>query len=101
MSPVRQIAGGIELDLQVVPRASREGLGPTLGARLKVRVNAPPVDGAANEAVQALLARALDVPRAQVAIIRGETGRKKTVRVSGDPQLLSARVAQLSEKGSP
>jgi uncharacterized protein len=86
---------GIELDLQVVPRASKEGLGPLQGDRVKVRVGAPPVDGAANEAVRRLLAELFGVPRGEVRIARGETGRKKTVRIGGDPQGLARRVREL------
>jgi uncharacterized protein (TIGR00251 family) len=73
----------ITFDVQVVPRASRERLGPVLGERLKVQLTAPPVDGAANEALVALLARKLGTRRDQVQIIRGLTGRKKTVRIAG------------------
>lgn len=95
MQGVRRLAGAVELDLQVVPRASQESLGPVHGERLKLHVSAPPVDGAANEAVRALLARLLGVPRAQVEITRGETGRKKTVRIHGEVDGLWARLAGL------
>lgn len=71
------------IDVQVVPRASRDRLGPILGGRLKVQLTAPPVDGAANEALRLLLAKRLGVARGQVSIVRGESGRKKTVRVVG------------------
>jgi uncharacterized protein (TIGR00251 family) len=78
-----------------VPRASRERVGPLVGERIKIQLTAPPVDGAANEALVALLARALDVPRRQVRIVRGERGRKKTVHVAGAQ--LSALLALLEE----
>ena len=80
---VREADGAITFDVQVVPRAARERLGPVHGERLKVALTAPPVDGAANEALIALLARALGRPRGDVAIVRGLTARKKTVRVAG------------------
>jgi uncharacterized protein (TIGR00251 family) len=80
---IRQAEDGLLLEVQVVPRASRERIGPLVGGRIKVQLTAPPVDGAANEALVALLARALDVPRRQVRIVRGERGRKKTVHVAG------------------
>ncbi|HKA86077.1 MAG TPA: DUF167 family protein [Haliangiales bacterium] len=83
MLAVREDAGGITFEVQVVPRSSRDRVGPVVGERLKLAVTAPPVDGEANAAVVALLARALGVPRAQVAIVRGDTGRRKTVRVAG------------------
>ncbi len=75
--------GAITFDVQVVPRASRDRLGPVHGDRLKVQLTAPPVDGAANDALVALLARALGRARADVAIVRGHTGRRKTIRVAG------------------
>jgi uncharacterized protein (TIGR00251 family) len=67
----------------VQPRASRAVVGPVVGDRLRVAVVAPPVDGKANEAVVRALAEALGVPRGAVEIVRGETGRRKTVRVRG------------------
>jgi len=66
-----------------VPRASRVAVGPAVGDRLRVAVTAPPVDGAANDAVIDALARAFGVRRAAVRIVRGETGRRKTVQIDG------------------
>jgi uncharacterized protein len=79
------------VDVQVVPRASRVAVGPAVGDRLRVAVTAPPVDGAANAAVIDALARAFGVRRAAVRIVRGETGRRKTVEIDGgDPATLQA-----------
>ena len=75
--------GGLTLDIQVVPRASRAAVGPWVGDRLRVAVTAPPVDGAANAAVIETLASAFGVRKAAVAILRGERGRRKTVRIAG------------------
>ncbi len=75
--------GALTVDIVVQPRASRPGLGPVVGDRLRVAVSAPPVDGKANAAVIELLASALGIPRSAVAIVRGETGRRKTVRLEG------------------
>jgi uncharacterized protein len=77
---------GITFDVLVSPRASRERIGPVVGDRLKVSVTAPPVEGEANAAVVAALAKALGVPRARVAILRGDGSRRKTVRVDGVTQ---------------
>ena len=71
------------IDIQVVPRASRTAVGPAVGERLRVAVTAPPVDGEANAAVIAALAEAFGVRRSAVSIVRGERGRRKTVRVAG------------------
>lgn len=76
-------AGALVIDVQVVPRAARAAVGPAVGERLRVAVTAPPVDGAANAAVVEALAEAFAVPRRAVEIVRGETGRRKTVRIAG------------------
>ena len=81
------------LDIAVKPRSSREGVGPVQGDRLVVAVNAPPVEGKANEAVVRVLAETFGVPRSRVAIVRGETGRRKTVRIAG---LAAATVARVT-----
>jgi len=73
----------LTIDVLVVPRASRVAVGPMVGDRLRVAVTAPPVDGAANAAVIEALAQAFGVRRAAVAIVRGERGRRKTVRIAG------------------
>jgi uncharacterized protein YggU (UPF0235/DUF167 family) len=93
---VRTIPGGIELELWVVPRASHPGLGPLHGARLRVAVSAPPVDDAANEAVRTLIAEALFLPRGEVRIVRGVTGRNKTLRINGDAAALLLRAQSLA-----
>lgn len=75
--------GGVTVDIQVKPRSSREAVGPVQADRLLVSVNAPPVDGKANEAVVRVLAATFGVARSAVTIVRGETGKKKTVRLAG------------------
>ena len=71
------------LEVLVVPRASRERVGPRVGERLKVAVTAPPVNGAANRAVAEAVARALGLPRASVEVVAGQGSRRKTLRVVG------------------
>jgi uncharacterized protein (TIGR00251 family) len=75
--------GALVVDVLVQPRAPRAKVGPIVGDRLKVSVNAPPVDGQANDAVVRALAEALGIGRTAVEIVRGETGRRKTVRLRG------------------
>ena len=80
---VSESGGAITFDVQVVPRASRERLGPVHGDRLKIQLTAPPVDGAANDALVPLLARALG-PAARRRHHRARPHRRrKTVRVAG------------------
>jgi uncharacterized protein (TIGR00251 family) len=79
----RDAAGGAELEVLVQPRASRTRVVGEHDGRLKVQLAAPPVDGEANAALVAFLADALGLRKADVAVLRGETGRRKTVRVAG------------------
>lgn len=65
------------------PRASREGIDGWQSGALRVRVSAPPVEGDANRAVIALLARALGVRPGTLSIAHGLRGRDKLVRVEG------------------
>jgi hypothetical protein len=75
--------GAVRFSVRVQPRSSRTGVEGVHGDALKVRVNAPPVDGAANEAVVEVLAEALGVPRRSVRIVAGESSRTKVVEVDG------------------
>ncbi|MFO0621978.1 MAG: DUF167 domain-containing protein [Polyangia bacterium] len=94
-SPIRQSPSGILVDVWVAPRASRDSIGGLHGDRVKVAVSAPPVDGAANEAVRIALAKALGVAKSHVEVVSGQKGRQKTLAVSGDPGLLSAKAKAL------
>jgi uncharacterized protein len=79
----RDVSGGAELEVLVQPRASRTRAVGEHDGRLKVQLAAPPVDGEANAALVAFLADALAVRKADVVLVRGDTGRRKTVRVAG------------------
>ena len=72
---------GLRIRLRVQPRSARERIAGVHGTALKLCVTAPPVDGAANAAVVALLARVLDVPRHAITITGGTTARNKLVLV--------------------
>lgn len=74
----------VRLAVRVQPRASRDEIvGWQEGGVLRVRVTAPPVEGEANAAVRALLARALGVAPGAVSVVRGARGRDKLVAVAG------------------
>jgi hypothetical protein len=80
---IREQDGAISFEVRVAPRASRNRvLGVQEGA-LKVALTAPPVDGAANEALKKLLSKALGVSKSNVEILRGDRGRIKVLRVHG------------------
>lgn len=88
---------GVVLSIKVQPRASKNEIGEAMGAELKVKVTAPPVDSAANEAVLRLLADVLDCPRGSVQLIRGNTSRHKQILIQRIP--LETVVAKLGAKG--
>ncbi len=71
------------LRLKVQPRSSRNEIGQPLGNQLRVKVTAPPVDAAANEAVIKLLAETLDWPRNKIHLVRGHTSLHKEIKVYG------------------
>ena len=75
--------GGVSLQVKVQPRASRNEIGEAQAGELRIKVTAPPVEAAANQAVLDLLADVLDCPRGDVRIVRGQTSRHKTVWISG------------------
>lgn len=75
--------GGVQLQLHVQPGASRTGIAGLHGDALKIRVAAPPADGRANRELLGYLADLFGVARARVAVVKGESGRRKTVIVQG------------------
>ena len=74
---------GVRFSVHVQPRASRSEVTGVHNGALRVRVQAPPVDGAANEELVALLAGSLGVPRRSVRVVSGESARLKVVDVEG------------------
>jgi len=74
---------GVTLLVAASPRASRTEIAGVAEGRLRIRVAAPPVGGAANEELVRFLARALGVPKSAVAVTAGTAGRRKTVLVRG------------------
>ncbi|HLA89551.1 MAG TPA: DUF167 family protein [Gemmatimonadaceae bacterium] len=80
---ITERGGAVRFAVRVQPRASRAGTTGIHGGALKVRVHAPPVDGAANAAVIEVIAAALGVPRRSVRLVSGERARTKIVEVAG------------------
>jgi uncharacterized protein (TIGR00251 family) len=70
------------ISVRVIPRSSKNSLAWEQG-KLKVRLTSPPIDGAANEALVALLAEQLALPKRQITIVRGASSRQKTVEITG------------------
>jgi len=80
---ITEVEGGVTFAVRVVPRASRDQIAGVHGDALKVRLTAPPVEGRANEALVAFLAKRLGVRKSQVEIVTGATSRRKMIHVIG------------------
>ncbi|MGE5085513.1 MAG: DUF167 domain-containing protein [Bacillota bacterium] len=80
---IEELKGGVRLHLFIQPKSSKnEIVGPHNGM-LKVKITAPPVDGEANQALIEFLSKLLKIPKREITIIKGETGRQKTVDIAG------------------
>lgn len=71
------------LSVRVLPRSSKEEVAGFVEGTVRIRLTAPPVENRANEALVKFLSRVLDVPRRQVELVAGGTGRNKIVRIAG------------------
>ena len=97
---LREQADGVILSVKVQPRASANEIGQPLGNELRVKVTAPPVDAAANEALVRLLAEVLDCPRNCVELARGRASRHKVVKIYGlSAEVAAARLARAGSVG--
>ena len=83
MVRVSAIEAGVRFAVRVQPRASKNEVAGIHGSALKIRLQAPPVDGAANAALVSFLADLLGVSRRAVRIISGESSRDKIVEIAG------------------
>ena len=93
---IRDRPTGVELDLRVIPRARKTEITGVRDDAIVVRLAAPPVEGAANEALVAFVAEWLAVPRRAVHILSGERSRRKRVTVDG----VSADVVRALVRGA-
>lgn len=83
MLHIREEKEGVLFKVRVQPRAAKNQVVGLYADALKLRLTAPPVDGEANEACRVFLAGLLKVPRSQVEIVSGHTGRSKMIKVLG------------------
>lgn len=95
----RAVTGGVRFTVRVQPRASRSEVVGVRGNALKLRLAAPPVDGAANDELVGLLAAELGVPRRAVRIVSGISSRSKTVEVDGVGPDVVERLASRTRSG--
>ena len=83
---------GVVLTLAIQPKASRTEVVGEHGDALKIRIAAPPVDGAANDTLLEFLAKTLRVSRRDICLVRGAAGRRKIVEIVGVDPVAVARV---------
>jgi uncharacterized protein (TIGR00251 family) len=82
----------MRINVRVIPRSSKNSIEWEEGT-LKVRLTAPPVDGAANEALLTLLAQRLGLPKRGIHIVQGATGRHKIIEITGmTPQAIEQKI---------
>ncbi len=80
---LRETAAGTLLSVKLQPRASKNEIGAPLGDELKIKVTAPPVDAAANQALIELLAEKLNCSCGKIELLRGHASRHKTILLHG------------------
>ncbi|HLH56966.1 MAG TPA: DUF167 domain-containing protein [Verrucomicrobiae bacterium] len=90
---------GVLLSVKVQPRASVNQVGEALGNELRIKVTAPPVDAAANEALLRFLSETLGCGRNRIALIKGHTSRHKILKIFGvsDGDIVTKLVAAASQ----
>ncbi len=81
--PFKKSKKGITINIKVEPRSSRKGFSGVVGDTLKIRVNSPPVGGAANAEVIETISEELGIRKTAIRIIRGATSKNKVVEIQG------------------
>jgi uncharacterized protein len=92
----REDADGVTFSVRVVPRASRSEIVGLHDGALKIRVAAPPVEGAANDELVRFLAKQFGVPRSAVMLASGAHSRTKTIRIANAGAAARAELIKLS-----
>ena len=75
--------GSVTFEVRVTPRSSKSEIVGELDGTLKIKLKAPPVDGAANDELVRLIAKELDMPQSSIEIVSGHSSKKKRVCVNG------------------
>lgn len=83
MLDIKKEPGGVSFAVRVTPRSSRNLIAGEEGGILKIRLNAPPVDGKANDALVRFMAKQLGLARRDVSLARGEKSRNKRLLITG------------------
>ena len=81
--PFQKSKKGVTLKIKVEPRSSRKGISGVVGDAIKIKVNAPPVGGAANEELIEVLSEEFGIKKTSIRILRGISSRNKVVEIEG------------------
>jgi uncharacterized protein len=93
--------GAVRFEVHAKPRAKRSRILGVRGEALEVSLAAPPVDGAANAELVRVLSEALEVPKRQITIVRGDASQKKLIEVRPGDATMVAVIQGLAAKGQP
>lgn len=81
--PFKKTREGIRIEVKVEPRSSRKGISGIIGDTVKVKLTAPPVEGAANEQLIEVIAEATGARKSSISIVRGLSSKRKIVEIKG------------------
>jgi uncharacterized protein (TIGR00251 family) len=81
--PYKKIEGGLQLKVKVEPRSSKRSVSGVMGDVVKVKLTAPPVDGAANEQLVEVLAETFGIRKSSIKIVKGLSSKNKVVEIKG------------------
>ena len=96
MKAVTTKKNGIEIRVKVLPKSSRSEIAGEIEGRLKLKLNSPPVEGAANKELIKLLSKKLRIAKSSLSIINGERSRLKTIfALTADTKSLEAKLDAL------
>jgi len=93
-----RLADGLRIAVRVTPRSSKDSIAAGED-HFRVRLRAPPVEGAANDALVRFIAGQFDMAKRDITIIAGETARLKRIHLAGDPERLEMRALSLYSPG--
>ena len=79
--PFSRVSDGIIIEVRVIPRSSKKEISGVLDNVVKVKLTAPPVDGAANEQLIEVLSKRFGVKKSGIIILKGESSKRKTVKI--------------------
>jgi uncharacterized protein (TIGR00251 family) len=81
--PYTKVKDGIIIQVKVIPRSSKKEIAGVEGNTIKIKLTAPPVEGAANEQLIELLSEEFKIKKSNIIILKGDSSRHKTVKITG------------------